>query len=71
MNSIAVVTSNIRLGLRICTQFLADFANTRFRFSRLCGGIITIVVEVASKVTLVLKDCVALRVVGEWFHEAF
>ena len=48
---IVFVRSNVRLGFRIGSGLVANFACIR-----LCGGIILIVVIVPSKVTLVRKD---------------
>ena len=58
MKCIVVAVSNVGLAFRIGRRLAANFA-----FVRLCGGITLIVVIVPSKVTLVRKDWVALRMV--------
>ena len=51
MKCIVVARSNVRLGFRIGSRLVANFACIR-----LCGGIILIVVIVPSTVTLARKD---------------
>ena len=58
MNCIAVASSNVRISVRFERR-----PDSKFAWTYLCDGVRLIVVIVPSKVTLVRKDWVALRVV--------
>ena len=64
MKCFLVARIHVRLAFRIGRVVDANSA-----FIRLCGGITTIVVIMPSKVSLVHKDSVALRMVWVFFHE--